>query len=100
MKKIDQNVTPGSAEWEDICQRCSRCCYEKLDYRGKIFYTTKPCPHLDTELKRCRIYSQRSELYPDCATLTPAIVAAGYLPADCPYVEHLNDYPSPVIEQD
>ena len=89
---------PGTAEWEAICQGCARCCYEKLDYRGQIFYTNKPCSHLNTENNRCRIYGQRSELHPDCVRLTPELVAAGFLPADCPYVEGIVGYRSPEMD--
>lgn len=100
MSEANKGLQPGSAEWEAICQRCARCCYEKLDYQGKIFYTNKPCPHLDTELNCCRIYTQRSELHSECVQLTPALIAAGYLPADCPYVKGLSNYQAPEIEAD
>jgi len=76
-------------EWENICERCGRCCYEKFDYRGKIFYSRKPCPYLDTESKLCKIYHQRSKVHPDCVHLTPELVRAGILPDDCPYVKLL-----------
>lgn len=100
MVKSDKKLNPGSAEWEAVCQRCARCCYEKLDYRGRIFYTQTPCPHLDVELRQCRIYTQRSELHPECVQLSPELVAAGFLPADCPYVSGIEDYPAPEIDAD
>jgi uncharacterized cysteine cluster protein YcgN (CxxCxxCC family) len=74
-----------SSAWEDICDQCGRCCYEKLEYRGKIFYTTTPCPHLDRKTRLCRIYSSRFSRYPECTQLTPELAQAGILPADCPY---------------
>lgn len=96
-KKIPQ---AGSPEWEAICRRCGRCCYEKLDYRGRIYYTRTPCPHLDTASNRCRIYAQRAELHPECAQLTPELTAAGILPADCPYVVDIDDYQPPEMQDD
>lgn len=98
MTKIKKDLMPGSAEWEEVCKRCGRCCYEKLDYQGRIYYTDVPCLHLDVELNQCRIYGQRSELHPECAQLTPELVAAGILPADCPYVAGIEDYPAPEID--
>jgi len=92
-------LPPGSAEWERICCRCARCCYEKLDYRGKIYYTNKPCPHLDTATNCCRIYTERAELHPECVRLTPELVAAGFLPADCPYVAGIENYQNPEIDE-
>ena len=100
MDRQQIQVEPGSKKWEEICKRCGRCCYEKLDYRGQIFYTTKPCPHLDTEIKQCRIYPQRSELHPECARLTPEIAASGFLPEDCPYVVGSDNYQAPEIDED
>lgn len=88
MKIGKQNKTEkmSVAEWDAICERCGRCCYEKYDYRGKILYTDTPCQYLNTETNLCRIYNRRAELHPDCARLTPELVDAGILPHDCPYV--------------
>jgi len=88
------------AEWEEICQRCGRCCYEKLDDRGKIIYTRIPCDRYDPETRLCTVYDNRSQLRPDCLPLTPEVVAAGFLPADCPYVVGVENYPAPDLEGD
>jgi len=88
---------PGSPQWEDLCERCGRCCYEKYDYRGRIFYTSKACSYLDPETALCRNYENRSAVHPDCVQLTPEIISAGILPADCPYVRDLENYQAPVI---
>lgn len=77
-------------EWERICERCGRCCYEKYAYRGKVFYSKTPCPHLDTKTQLCTIYHQRAKLHPECVQLTPELVRAGILPDDCPYVKLIN----------
>jgi len=90
----------GTAEWEALCRRCGRCCYEKLDDRGKIIYTDTPCDRFDPASRLCTVYDRRNRLRPDCLPLTPAIVAAGYLPADCPYVVGLENYPAPQLESD
>lgn len=88
---MNKQKCESAAAWEDICQRCGRCCYEKLEYQGKVVYTATPCPHLDIETRLCRIYSERLSLYPDCTQLTPELVRAGILPADCPYVASYAD---------
>ena len=95
MSKGDTVMPVDFVEWEKICERCGRCCYEKYDYRGHIYYAGKPCQYLDTETNLCRIYHQRTELHPDCVRLTPQLVLAGILPEDCPYVKKLDDYFSP-----
>ena len=94
MDRDDEIVTAALLEWEDVCERCGRCCYEKYDYRGKIFYTNTPCQYLDVETNLCRIYNQRATLHPDCAHLTPKLVRAGILPEDCPYVKKMDDFKS------
>ncbi len=85
-----KQVLNNSSEWEEICERCGRCCYEKYDYRGKIFYSDTPCEYLDTKTNQCRIYAQRSEINPGCVRLTPELVVSGILPPDCPYVTRSN----------
>ena len=85
-------------EWEAICRRCGRCCYEKLDDRGKIIYTCTPCDRFDTETRLCTVYDDRHTKRPDCMPLSPEIVAAGFLPADCPYVAGIENYKAPDLE--
>lgn len=98
MNNDSKKIEPGTAEWESVCKRCGRCCYEKVDYRERIFYTDKPCEHLDTIDNRCRIYAQRDVDHPDCARLTPELLAAGILPHDCPYVAGIENYPAPEMD--
>ncbi|MBF0645081.1 hypothetical protein HTZ97_04145 [Desulfuromonas acetoxidans] len=94
------HLRPGSPEWEELCQRCARCCYEKLEYCGEIFYTASPCPHLDESTQRCRVYSNRTVEQPDCAALTPEIIAMGVLPQGCPYRRFAPDSPLPKISSE
>jgi len=93
-------MKPGSPEWEQICRRCGRCCYEKIQYRGRIYYTDEPCEWLDTPTGLCTVYGQRQRLRPGCVALTEANVRAGILPADCPYVAGLQGYRAPVLTED
>lgn len=82
-------------KWEERCRRCGRCCYEKLEYRGEIYYTGTPCEWLDTATRLCAVYPDRHKVRPGCLPLTPFTVARGILPADCPYVQGLPDYRPP-----
>ena len=86
MEKIPDDINPDSAEWEAICQRCGRCCYEKINHRGRIYHINQPCKQLDISTKLCRVYGQRDTRQTDCVRLTPEVIAAGILPLDCPYV--------------
>lgn len=92
------------AQWEALCRRCGRCCYEKLLYRGRVYYTDRACPQLDPVSRRCRVYESRRQRQPDCAVLDEALVAQGFLPLDCPYVVRqfgpdpvAGGYPAPVV---
>lgn len=85
-KKKTPAPAAGDAEWEAICERCGRCCYEKYEYRGRIFYSQTPCPYLNRGTKLCKVYGRRNKTHPDCVQLTPELVRAGILPDDCPYV--------------
>ena len=93
-KKLN-DLSPS--QWEGLCERCARCCYEKIDFDGRIFYTRKPCDQLDLETGLCRVYAERDEVRSDCQRLTPELVAAGILPADCPYAQLVTGYEGPSI---
>lgn len=84
-----------SDEWEAKCQCCARCCYEKIEFEGEIYYTDIPCEKLDLDTRRCTVYADRSIRRPGCVRLTPALVTQGFLPADCPYVANLPNYVAP-----
>jgi uncharacterized protein len=79
-------------QWEAVCRRCGRCCYEKVDLGGGIIhYTDEPCVHLDTETNLCRVYDRRDEVEPDCITLTEHLVRTlHWLPEECAYVDHVR----------
>ncbi|ABA88559.1 hypothetical protein Pcar_1310 [Syntrophotalea carbinolica DSM 2380] len=75
--------------WEQLCRRCGRCCYEKIEFEGEIYFTDEPCEYLDLETRLCRVYSDRCRLRPGCVALTPQLVKSGLLPDDCPYVDYV-----------
>lgn len=82
----------NSRDWEAICRKCGKCCYEKVDLgAGEIRYTDEPCAHLDTETKLCKVYDTRHEVEPDCMSLTEHLVRIlRWLPEDCAYVEYVR----------
>jgi len=97
MVKSTDEYTP---DWEDLCCKCGRCCFEKIDFEGAIYYTGIPCQYLDTKTNLCRVYAKRDSRRPGCVRLTRENVPKGFLPADCPYVRGLNNYPAPIMPVD
>lgn len=87
-----------SRSWEERCRRCGRCCYEKVLFEGDVYYTEDPCEHLDPDTRLCTVYPERHRVREGCVPLTPKTIAQGVLPADCPYVEGIDDYPAPHLE--
>ena len=83
--------------WDAICERCARCCYEKIEFEGKVYYTEVPCQYLDLKTKTCRVYDERDTVRKGCVRLTPELLGKGFLPADCPYVRDIKDYPAPTL---
>lgn len=79
-------------EWEAICAKCGKCCYEKVDLGcGEIRYTDEPCQHLDTKTRLCTIYEHRHEVEPDCISLTEELVRTlHWLPEECAYVAYVR----------
>jgi uncharacterized protein len=82
----------GQQQWDAICRKCGRCCYEKIDLgAGVIRYTDEPCIHLDTETNLCKIFHNRSEVEPDCISLTEHLVRTlHWLPEECAYLEYIR----------
>jgi len=97
MHAVKGRSIAGSADWEGRCRRCGRCCFEKLEFEGHIYYTDVPCEFLDPRTRQCMVYERRHVLRPDCAPLTEAVLALGVLPGDCPYVQHLENYLAPEL---
>jgi len=87
-------------DWDSICRRCGQCCYEKIDFEGNIYYTELPCEFLDLATKTCRVYAERDVKRPGCVRLTSETVKKGFLPADCPYVADVENYPAPCMTDD
>jgi uncharacterized cysteine cluster protein YcgN (CxxCxxCC family) len=90
--------SPGSSEWERLCAQCGRCCYEKVDDGQGIYYLPEPCDKLDLTTRLCTVYGRRHLVRPDCLPITHRTIAAGILPADCPYVRAIEQYPAPVLD--
>lgn len=86
--------------WDSICCRCGRCCYEKIDFEGRIYYTDLACEFLDPATKLCRVYAERDKKRPGCVRLDSGSVREGFLPADCPYVADVDDYQAPCLIED
>jgi uncharacterized cysteine cluster protein YcgN (CxxCxxCC family) len=87
-----------AAQWEALCDRCGRCCLEKLTdpKTGKVFYTSVPCRLLDVRRGVCRAYHDRTRIVPDCQQLTPSIVTAcRWLPSSCAYRRLAEGRPLP-----
>ena len=97
---MSKDIQNDSEKWESICCRCGRCCYEKVDFEDRIYYTELPCEFLDTETNLCRVYTERDVKRPGCVRLTDEILPKGIMPADCPYVSNIQNYPAPTLLDD
>jgi hypothetical protein len=75
------------ADWDDLCNRCGSCCFEKIeDERGTIFYTQTPCRYLDVVTRECLVFEKRFAVNHECMQLTPELVETlHWLPPDCGY---------------
>lgn len=75
-------------QWESLCDRCAKCCLEKLEDEdtGQIHYTNVACALLDLDSGHCRDYCNRAHAMPDCITLTVETLRdPRWLPETCAY---------------
>ncbi|MFC3120542.1 YcgN family cysteine cluster protein [Agaribacter flavus] len=90
------------AQWEAICDGCAKCCLHKFieddeveeDFTptdtpaddGQLHYTNIACYLLNDNKCSCSAYAKRSELVPDCVTLTKENLAnIFFMPPSCSY---------------
>ncbi len=71
--------------WEDICDRCGKCCTNRFLVGELQFDKASRCNFYDDE-KGCTVYQTRSFMNPKCVTLTPMNVGA-WLPPTCAYLK-------------
>ncbi len=74
-------------QWEQLCDRCGRCCLHKLrDDDDAIHFTNVACRLLDPDTGCCGDYARRARRVPDCVRLTPeALRDIDWLPPSCAY---------------
>lgn len=73
-------------EWEALCNCCGLCCYESRNTDTGWVHTKIPCRYLSAADMMCGVYEQRFEAEKDCIRVTPSVVLAGMMPAECTYV--------------
>ncbi|MBX4335072.1 YcgN family cysteine cluster protein [Bartonella raoultii] len=76
------------SEWESLCDGCGLCCLHKVedDDTGDLYATSVACRLLDGETCRCRDYTHRKSIVPDCISLDIATIrTARWLPESCAY---------------
>jgi hypothetical protein len=88
-----------SAQWENLCRNCGKCCFEKMINANniKVINYDRPCEHLNFIGKKasCGVYEKRFDTCERCTTI-PEAIAKRNLPADCPYVTKVAMYKGPV----
>jgi uncharacterized protein len=78
----------------NLCERCGRCCCQKMIIDDEIVYLPIFCRYFDKETRLCTIYDQRYEANPRCLTVEEGI-EIGVFPAGCPYVRDRKGYRPP-----
>jgi len=76
------------AEWESLCCRCGVCCLHRFYNRakGRTYFTTIACKHLDLETCHCSVYEKRFVTESDCEKMTPDnVIQLKWLPKACGY---------------
>lgn len=83
-------------EWESLCDRCGKCCLNKIHYEGNrhVHYTKVACRLFNPKTCGCLNYPKRKKFVSQCIKLTPELVKKqDYLPSTCAYRLVLNGKP-------
>ncbi|ODN43054.1 YcgN family cysteine cluster protein [Piscirickettsia litoralis] len=75
-------------EWEALCDRCGRCCLNKLEDvdDGRFYYTDVACVLLDKKTRACKDYQNRQAKVSGCVKLSrDNISKIKWLPTTCAY---------------
>ncbi|MFK7827820.1 MAG: YcgN family cysteine cluster protein [Oligoflexales bacterium] len=78
----------SNSEWESLCDGCGKCCLNKVEFADtkEIYYTDVACKQLNLKTCKCKDYSNRKEIVPDCIQLSPRnIKKLKYMPETCAY---------------
>ncbi len=75
-------------QWEALCDRCGKCCLNKLvNDEGDYFYTSVSCSLMNSNTSCCTQYKQRLQLKSGCLKVTPKNIndIVEWLPKTCAY---------------
>ena len=75
-------------QWESLCDGCARCCLLKLEDEdtSELFFTSVSCHQLNIESCRCKDYTNRKFLVPECLLVRQMKVEEyQWLPETCAY---------------
>jgi hypothetical protein len=93
-KKLDEM---NQTEWELLCDGCGKCCLNKIEIKGKTYFTNARCRFLDCRTCLCQVYEHRFEAMNDCRLIDLAAVREKprWLPKTCAYWLLDNGYDLP-----
>ena len=76
--------------WEALCHQCGLCCYERTEVAGGVrIDLRRPCPYLDTNTRRCKVYGRRFVSGALCSKVNLLHALFGRrMPLNCGYVRH------------
>lgn len=83
-------------EWEALCNKCGKCCYEAREVDDRWVRTGVPCRFLDVLDTTCGVYPHRFQAEAQCTRVTPGVVLQGILPAECSYHDEVRR----IVEED
>ena len=90
MRSIVNEYLKWWNHWDDLCDRCGLCCYERsLGSAGEVVVNyANPCKYLDEKTHLCSVYENRFRTYPCCGKVN--LLKALFhptLPPSCAYVK-------------
>ncbi len=86
--RILKNWLKWRKDWDSLCNRCGKCCYERSEWAKRLVsvHYDRPCKYLDEETHLCKVYNDRFRKCDRCGKVT-LFTALFYplLPNECAY---------------
>jgi len=98
LRRIFSEYRKWRKNWDDLCRRCGKCCYQRsLSKNGEVIIDySAPCEYYSKETKHCAVFDKRFLICGHCGSVNFFCALFNrLLPPDCAYAETFRVWKKP-----